>query len=95
MGVAEENTNGQTERREDASETRSIWHIPEDELFDMNQYERDQIFDERTNRIYSALTTLTSTSLPEPVRREIKPRIDRILNPELFRDDDEFFDEEP
>lgn len=47
----------------------AIWNIDKDTLFDMNQYERDQIFDQRMRRLYEALVVLSAGSKPDEVMR--------------------------
>ncbi|HZP55521.1 MAG TPA: hypothetical protein VFB03_01995 [Candidatus Saccharimonadales bacterium] len=47
MGEPSEEVNGER--------LLSIWHLDGDQLFEMSPFERDQIFDERTNRLHDAL----------------------------------------
>jgi hypothetical protein len=47
----------------------SIWNIDEDILFDMNQYERDKIFDLRMRKLYEAIVALSAGSTPQEVMR--------------------------
>lgn len=56
---------------------KSIWHIAKDELMQLPQNERDRILNERTNRLYDAV------SHPNPTQENI----DRILNKEQYTDE--------
>jgi len=61
------------EKQEGSGTPESIWNLDHDLLFEMNQAERDQIFDERTNRLREALLALSNGASPE----EIKTILDR------------------
>lgn len=51
------------------SRPEAVWNIDEDILFDMNQYERDRVFDQRMHRLYEALVALSAGSKPDEVMR--------------------------
>jgi hypothetical protein len=62
--MAPENTNESSH----SNEQLPLWNIGEDQLFDLTQFERDQIFDDRTNRLHKALLALANGAQPDEIR---------------------------